>query len=40
MIIESMQFDANRIQEYRKSGTLSFPIQKELEEYFYNLDVV
>ncbi len=40
MIIESMQFDAYRIQEYRKSDILSFPKQKDLEEYFYNLDVI
>lgn len=40
MILESMIFDAKRIKRFRETGRLEFLPREELEQHFYNLDIV
>jgi hypothetical protein len=39
MIVESMLFDAIRIQKYRHSGQLEFPREDDLHAHFVLMDV-
>ena len=40
MILESMIFDAKRIKRFGETGRLEFLPREELEQHFYNLDIV
>jgi hypothetical protein len=40
LIIASMFFDAQRIQKFREKEELEFVKKSELDEHFFNLDVM
>lgn len=40
MIVESMVFDAQRIQMFKKTRQYEFPSESSLREHFYNLDII
>jgi hypothetical protein len=40
MVVQSMEFDAKRIQDFKRSKTYTFPEEASLRQHYYDLDIV